>query len=126
MPYEELVEHYGVDEPDGNINYDIEDPQLDDDAAPNVPESRNPFPSVHAENLFHEALGNVRERGIIPPGYHLLPHEIEGGYPSVEVIRAGRRGRREIRVGLPVAIWQPRAVLWGQAVDVLTRVLDLE
>lgn len=139
VPEEELAEFYGVDEPEqyrGHLEDEDEDfpnhePAGDDghadgDPAPNVPEAHYPFPNDEIENLFHQAFNTVCEEEIIPAGYNILPNEWgEDGYPSIEVLRVGRRGRREITVGLADEIWRPRAILWVQAVEVITRVLDL-
>lgn len=140
VPPEELAAHYGVDDSD-NEDFD-EDPDEDSDSddnsepdqgvtedannpAPSVPDSRNPFPDDETEDVFNEVFRYVREQVIVPPGYGILPQEWEdGAYPTIEVIRAGRRGRRELAVGLADEIWRPRAMLWVQAVYALTRVLD--
>lgn len=139
VPPEELAEYYGVDrdadEPEQRYEHHNGDEDGDgdfnedngEDSGPNVPQSLYPFPDAESENLFHTALDHVRQDGIIPAGYNLLPHELqEGTYPTAEIIHAGRRGRREITVGLTHELWYPRAVQWVQAVDVLTRVLDLQ
>jgi hypothetical protein len=53
----------------------------------------------------------------------LIPDEWEDNeYPSVEIIRSGRRGGKELRVALPDFVWRPRAELWGQALDILSRI----
>lgn len=136
VPPEELAEYYGVDDQRSNEASSDSDNSEPDDTFPEdtddqthvrVPDSRNPFPDGDTEDVFHEAFRLVQEQEIVPVGYNILPHEWDNGiYPSIEVIRTGRRGRREITVGLDDEIWRPRAILWVQAVDVLTRVLDNE
>lgn len=136
VPPEELAEHYGVDDQlsdEDSIDGDDSEPNnavpedADNQTEVQVPDSRNPFTVGDSENIFREALRLVREQGIIPAGYNILPQEWEDGiYPTIEVIRAGRRGRRDITVGLDDEIWRPRAILWVQAVEVLTRVVDNE
>ena len=92
---------------------------------PTVPESHNPFPDAHSESLFFEALQRVLLDAAIPIGYNIHPNEWEPeGYPTIEVIRSGRRGQREITIGLADEIWRPRAIRWVQAVNLLTRIFD--
>lgn len=113
------------DDDDGPVDIDLN--EADPPAAPQVPESHNPFNNDDVEHVFHEAFHLVCEEGVVPAGYNILPNEWdEDGYPTVEILRTGRRGRREIKVGLTDEIWRPRAVLWVQALDVLTRLLDAE
>ena len=147
VPLEDLEAYYGVhgvprrrrqgisgaghasDEDSSDDEPDI--PQTDRDVStnvlegPNVPESHNPFPDPYSEGLFFEALRRVLLDEAIPAGYNIHPNEWEPeGYPTIEVIRSGRRGRREITVGLADEIWRPRAIRWVQAVNLLTRIFD--
>lgn len=91
-----------------------------------VPPSESPFVSPDDLNVFQIALAAVGSEDIVPEGYGLLEDEWEeDAYSTIEVINSGRRGRREIVVGLPEHVWRPRAVLWEQALDVLIRVLHM-
>ena len=93
--------------------------------AVDVPEGISPFATLEAENDFHDALAIAREENIVPYGYGLHPEELDGDdYPTLEIIRSSRRGRREIEVGLPDHIWRPRGLLWIQGLDILTRLLE--
>ncbi|KAI5994240.1 hypothetical protein EDC04DRAFT_2586392, partial [Pisolithus marmoratus] len=90
-----------------------------------VPLEVNPFPSPDWQAAFWQALQHVQEIGHIPSGYGMLEQEWGGdGYPELEVIPSGRRGQKEIIVELPGFIWQPRAVRWCQALQVLIHILE--
>lgn len=94
------------------------------DAVP-VPKHANPF-SGEAEQVFEDALERVRAARIIPEGYGLLEDEWEDGvYPSFQILKSGRRGGKELRIALPDFVWRPRAILWGQALDVLNQVNNI-
>jgi hypothetical protein len=90
-----------------------------------APKHANPFPDEEFQRAFDEALAVILDQDAeteIPLGYGLLPEEWEDEeYPSVEIIRTGRRGGKELRVALPDFEWRPRAVLWGQALDIMDR-----
>ncbi|KAI6016756.1 hypothetical protein EDC04DRAFT_2577166, partial [Pisolithus marmoratus] len=80
-----------------------------------VPLEVNPFPSPDWQAAFWQALQHVQEIGHIPSGYGMLEQEWGGnGYPELE----------EIIVELPGFIWQPRAVRWCQALQVLIHILE--
>ncbi|KAJ7508218.1 hypothetical protein B0H11DRAFT_1704667, partial [Mycena galericulata] len=90
--------------------------------AVSVPKHANPF-SGEASRVFEDALEQVCAANILPAGYGLLEDEWDdGAYPSFEILKSGRRGRKELRIALPDFIWRPRAILWGQALDVLNQV----
>jgi hypothetical protein len=92
-----------------------------------VPDHASPF--KHAEDLqiFQQALDEVTELGIIPAGYGLLPDEWDDGeYPSYEVIRSGKRSGKGLHVILPDFIWRGRAEFWGQALDIMNRLIYSE
>ncbi|KAK7678905.1 hypothetical protein QCA50_018045 [Cerrena zonata] len=148
VPVEELAEYYGVhgqarerrrgqtgaghpqdeDDDHGNSDHEFEgnsDDGTEEEEAESVPvdESHPPF-NEHYLNIFRNALQQVRNEVIIPEEYGILENEWEeNGYPTVETIQSGRRRRREITLGLPDNIWRPRAILWIQAVDIMTRIL---
>ncbi|KAJ7645241.1 hypothetical protein DFH06DRAFT_998707, partial [Mycena polygramma] len=87
-----------------------------------VPKHANPF-SGEAAQVFEDAFKRVKAAGIVPGGYGLCEEEWEdGAYPSFEILKSGRRGKKELRIALPDSIWRPRAILWGQALDVLNQV----
>lgn len=137
---EELANYYGVHGPtqdrrrgqtgaghpqDENDSSDSSDDEQNEEEVESVEvdESHPPFDEHHLA-LFRDALRQVCDQGIIPEGYGVLEDEWGGdGYPTVETIQSGRRGRREITLGLPDSIWRPRAILWIQAVDIMTRIL---
>lgn len=73
--------------------------------------------------VFAQVLGEISETGIIPAGYGIRPEEWEDGkYPSYEMIRSNRHGRKDLRVALPDGIWRPRAVLWVQALATMQQI----
>ena len=85
-----------------------------------VPKHSSPFenqPELH--QTFMDNLRLLEQAGNLPPGFGLLPNEWdEDRYPAVEHIPYGpRQGTKNI--SLPNHIWQPRAILWGQALFVL-------
>ncbi|KAJ6466902.1 hypothetical protein C8R45DRAFT_838712, partial [Mycena sanguinolenta] len=87
-----------------------------------VPKHANPF-AGEALEVFEDGLEWVRAANVVPLRYGLLPSEWEDGlYPSFEILKSGRRSRKELRIALPDFIWRPRAILWGQALDVLNQV----
>ncbi|KAG2097403.1 hypothetical protein BD769DRAFT_1369076, partial [Suillus cothurnatus] len=91
-----------------------------------VPKHASPFSSVTLQDTFHQALAQVQEAKHIPDGFSVLPHEWDDDeYPSHEIIRSGRQGTKELQIPLPDFIWQPRAIKWCQALDVMFRLLDL-
>ncbi|KAH7903565.1 hypothetical protein BJ138DRAFT_1020415, partial [Hygrophoropsis aurantiaca] len=102
-----------------------------DDQAPqflhdgvSVPKHASPFPESELEDAFWLALREVQELDYIPAGYGMIEEEWDGeGYPEIEVIRSGRRGRKEMTIALPDCTWRPRAVRWCQALEVLTYTL---
>ncbi|KAI0695883.1 hypothetical protein BC835DRAFT_1272714, partial [Cytidiella melzeri] len=93
--------------------------------AVNVPESETPF-ATHADEVeFCAALVILQDSHVVPGGYGLLPDEWEDStYPTLEVLRSSRRGRREITISLPETVWQPRAELWACAVELLVRLTE--
>lgn len=91
-----------------------------------VPKHASPFSSATLHDTFHQALAQVQEAGHIPEGFGILPDEWDDDqYPSHEIIRSGRQGTKELRIPLPDFVWRPRAIQWCQALDVMTRLLEL-
>jgi hypothetical protein len=89
-------------------------------AAIRPPKAHSPF-SDSGEGIFIATLKEVLRNQDAPHGFGLYDDECDGGYPDSELIPTGRRGSRRIKVRLPVDIWQPRAVVWVQAL----RTMDL-
>ena len=91
-----------------------------------TPRHENPFDSDADMETFNRALQSVQSEGIVPDGYGILPEEWEeDGYPTYEILKVGRRGKKELRVALPHEVWRPRAELWIQALVVMTGILEL-
>jgi len=91
--------------------------------AADVPEHTDPFDNPENREAFLSSLEILCKEGIIPGGYGLHMEEWgEDGYPSFEVIHAGRRSRKELRISLPDAVWRPRAELWAQAHHVMSQI----
>jgi hypothetical protein len=91
--------------------------------AVSVPKHSNPFDDDQSMQLFYDSLEAAIHAQIIPPGYGLLPEEWDnGGYPSFEILKSGRRGGRQLRVALPDAVWRPRAEMWGRALAILEQI----
>jgi hypothetical protein len=112
-------------ESDSHLEEQIEDAQAHNfhhEAVP-VPKHAPPFDDDETMQLFYDTLLAAHDHGIIPPGYGLRPEEWdEGGYPTFEILKSGRRGGRELRVALPDSIWRPRAELWGRALAILNEI----
>ncbi|KAF7343727.1 hypothetical protein MSAN_01953300 [Mycena sanguinolenta] len=83
-----------------------QDPQIRHEAI-DVPDHRNPFTDdAHGENLFFSVLADVVKQDIMPAGYGLLAEEWDNdGYPDVEILKVGKRARKEIEVSLAHPIW---------------------
>ncbi|KAJ7722827.1 hypothetical protein B0H16DRAFT_493308, partial [Mycena metata] len=96
------------------------------DAVP-VPKHADPFSDDESMELFYASLEEAIHQRLVPPGYGLRPEEWgDEGYPSVEVLKSGRRGGKKLRVALPDAIWRPRAEMWGRALAVLEQITYLK
>lgn len=86
-----------------------------------VPDVTNPFSDDDLMQAFTTALDIVREQGMLPEGYGLLPEEWDDNeYPAFWVIKSGRRGK-DLTISLPDARWRARSELWGQALDIINR-----
>jgi hypothetical protein len=83
------------------------------------PKARSPFSDSKEESIFIETLQEVLRNHDAPHGFGLYDSECDGGYPDSEVIPIGRRGSQKIIVKLPVNIWQPRSVVWVQALQIM-------
>lgn len=92
-----------------------------------APKHTKPFTSSLAEQAFTQELQGREDDGILPEGYGIHPDEWEeNGYPSYEIIRTGRRARKELRVALPDDMWRPRAETWVRALYTMTEVLEMQ
>lgn len=92
----------------------------------NVPRHTRPWDSESAHTIFTDALDKVKQSGIIPNNFGMLPEEWDNeGYPSFEIVKLGRRAGQLLHVALPDDVWRPRAVVWCQALDVLTCLKDM-
>jgi hypothetical protein len=90
-----------------------------------VPRHHNPFGSLDQEETFWLAFHDATEEEYIPQGYGVCPDEwSEGIYPEIEVIRSGNHKRGELEIGLPNAVWFPRAIRWAQALHILEFCLE--
>jgi hypothetical protein len=74
------------------------------------------------ETEFFLALRELVDEEVIPVGYGLYEDEWEDdGYPLFETLDVGkRRGGKPTIISLEDPIWQHRAVLWVQAVNLLS------
>jgi hypothetical protein len=92
-----------------------------------VPKHSAPFRTQVAVDVFNGSLEELQAKQIIPAGFGITAVEWGNeGYPSYEVIRTGRRGRKELRIDLPDFVWRPRAELWVQALHILLSVKEME
>ncbi|KAI0734720.1 hypothetical protein BC629DRAFT_1585879 [Irpex lacteus] len=100
--------------------------QLENTVVDHVARARSPFHAPADEVQFREVLQAAQEEEYIPDGYGITPQEWETGeYPDREVLRIGARGV-SLTVDLPMDIWYPRALMWVQGLDVLTRMLEAD
>lgn len=91
-----------------------------------MPSTANPFQSIEAYQAFVLAFQQARNHSEIPTGYGVAEEEwADGLYPEREVITVGR-GKKAHEVTLPFVVWWPRAVLWAQGADVMTRICMIE
>jgi hypothetical protein len=90
-----------------------------------VARHQNPFVTPEAETEFWEILAVVIKDSAAPDGFGVCIEEWESGYPEIEIIKTGARGK-ELEVVLPEAIWLPRAVLWAQGLDVMSRLVEVD
>ncbi|KAJ7897579.1 hypothetical protein B0H14DRAFT_2332530, partial [Mycena olivaceomarginata] len=118
-----LEEYYGVQDDLDDEWEDIDNmiaadqtPDVRHDAI-DVPAHNSPF-SPELEAVFFETLGAVKALNIVPERFDL---DLDA-YPLRESIHLGRGGKR-ILVLLPLDIWWPRALLWSQGLDLMTRMI---
>jgi hypothetical protein len=88
------------------------------------PDARNPFPNTDIQQVFERALKQVCEAGFIPSGLGVREEEWEEPtYPGFEALKVGRT--KELVITLPIQVWLPRAALFAQGFEVLTRTLAI-
>jgi hypothetical protein len=90
-----------------------------------VPRHCNPFAAQEAQMEFQNILSIITEGKTIPAGFGVVADEWDDGYPELEIIKTGSRGK-ELEVILPEAAWLPRAVLWSQALDLMSQLVGTE
>lgn len=91
-----------------------------------VARALSPFQAAADEVQFRELLQAAQEEEYLPVGYGIAPEEWAGDvYPERETLRIGTRGI-SLTVDLPPEVWYPRALMWAQGLDLLTRMLDVE
>lgn len=89
-----------------------------------TPRVRCPFPNEETERLFHRCLETSSQQHILPPGFGLLEgEEGYGDFNPERQIPVGRTRAKWTHVTLPQNIWEPRIVLWAQAVAGMTQLL---
>lgn len=94
-------------------------------AAVSPPHRRNPFHgNAAALSQFWQAVENLYGSKQVPHGYGLIPNE-DGYtmYNELERLQGKRGGSKHLKVTLPQAVWQPRIILWVQALECLTLAL---
>ncbi|KAF8124443.1 hypothetical protein EV363DRAFT_1178023, partial [Boletus edulis] len=95
-------------------------------AAVGVPPAANPFQSIEAYQAFTLAFQQAQHQGDIPTGYGVAQEEwADGLCPERQAITVGR-SKRVYEMGMPFVVWWPRAVLWAQGLDVMTRISMIE
>ncbi|KAJ7844242.1 hypothetical protein B0H14DRAFT_2358742, partial [Mycena olivaceomarginata] len=73
---------------------------------------------------FSGAFRDVHAAGIIPKRLGVAEAEWgNDGYSETETIKVGRR---DVEIVLPVAIWYPRAVMWAQGLEIMSKFLAVE
>lgn len=92
-----------------------------------VPKHQKPFSTSEEEDTFTECLLQCLNDGIVPHGFGVYPDEWDSdGYPSVEILKSGRRGTKELRIALPIDEWLPKAELWVTALTAMNVIIDVE
>jgi len=92
-----------------------------------VPEHNSPFQSDAETRAFAIMLSRYEEARYLPAGYGMLRGEWENGiYPTIQVIPAGRRGSKQLEIGLPDIIWRPRSETWVRGLDIVNKLLTIQ
>ncbi|KAH9853328.1 hypothetical protein C2E23DRAFT_729043 [Lenzites betulinus] len=88
-----------------------------------VPAAACPFRSPETLDIFWKCLRDVATTGIVPEHYRLRESEWpDGEYGKYAHIKLGQQGSTAV-VDLPFAVWLPRAVLWAQGLEIMSRLL---
>lgn len=87
----------------------------------------DPFVTEEESARFLHSLTVLNTEHYTPAGYALMADEWDGGdYPEAEEIRVGIH-TKPMSIPLPLEVWFPRALRWGRALDLLSRILhDVE
>ena len=94
------------------------------DAIP-TPRNESPFETLQQEQHFKESLEYIRTQGTIPPGYNLTRRELSNKpYPDIEFLPSRVRGASGLNIILPTQVWRPRAILWAQALQTATEIIE--
>ncbi|KAL1725615.1 hypothetical protein EV714DRAFT_220951, partial [Schizophyllum commune] len=89
-----------------------------------VPKHAAPFSSDDSFHLFLSGFEQAEKQGLLPANMNIRQEEWEGGvYPSFEIIRSGRKGKKELRIALPDSVWRSRAETWCRALFSMNHVL---
>jgi hypothetical protein len=94
-----------------------------------TPKHDNPFGSDDSSGMraFVLTLAQYEISDYIPPGFGMLPAEWENGsYPAIQMLPSGRRGSKQLEIGLPNIVWHPRSTMWVRALDIMTKVKNLQ
>jgi hypothetical protein len=91
-----------------------------------VPRHITPWTTEAAHAAFCKALAEVKQSGFVPENFGMLPEEWdEDGYPAFKTVTFGRRGGKILHIALPDHVWRLRAVVWCQALEVVTCIQDM-
>ena len=90
-----------------------------------VPQHMAPWDTEVAHTVFCEALAEVKQLGIVPEKFGMLPEWDADGYPIFETVPLGRKGGKGLHIALPDHVWRLREIVWCQALEVLTCIRDL-
>jgi hypothetical protein len=87
-----------------------------------LPDAHSPFTSANVQEVFKETLAQVCQAGYIPAGLGVREDEWEDvTYPGFEILKVGRM--KDIVISFPMSMWLSHAVLFAQALEVLSRTL---
>lgn len=96
------------------------------DAVP-VSSSTAPFVSEESHNIFVDVLQHLHESQFLPENTLVYEDEWgEEGYPIYKTLYGDTKGKKAIKLELPLEIWLPRARLWVQALIAMRHVLAFE
>ncbi|KAF8591253.1 hypothetical protein K439DRAFT_1327261, partial [Ramaria rubella] len=87
-----------------------------------VPDARGPFTHPDVLKTFKTALTYVCNAGLVPVDMGLRENEWEDStYPMFEILKVGRT--KDTIITLPHTIWLPRAIQFGQGLELMNRVI---